>query len=127
MKTSPAVKEAAIQRLRALLKPGTKVWTILRHVSSSGMSRCIDLVTLVHDRRFKEIRPYYITNLVGDLLEHKQHDRGGLIVHGCGQDMGFMLVYDVGRALWPEGTKVKGRTPAAAERDGWYALNHGWL
>lgn len=39
-------KEEAIQELRNILKPGDRVYTILRSVSRSGMSRCIDFYAI---------------------------------------------------------------------------------
>ena len=37
-------RQDAIERLRSMLAPGDSVYTILRHVSRSGMSRSISLV-----------------------------------------------------------------------------------
>lgn len=36
-------RQEAIQHLRELIKPGDKVYTVLRHVSRSGMTRGIDV------------------------------------------------------------------------------------
>ena len=43
-KAQMAERDEAIANLREILKPGDTVYTILRHVSKSGMSRVIDAV-----------------------------------------------------------------------------------
>jgi hypothetical protein len=50
-------------------------------------------------------------------------DRQGIKIGGCGMDMGFSLVYDLGRTLYPRGFKVNGR----GRKDGGYALKQEWL
>ena len=97
--------------LRKILQPGQTVYTILRHVSASGMSRRISLTT-IHDGELRRL-----DNLVADLLDYRQHKHEGLIVTGCGMDMGFGLVYNLGAALWPDGT------PDSTGG----ALKHSWL
>ena len=52
----------------------------------------------------------------------------GLVVGGAGMDMGFSIVYDLGRSLWPNGTDVPhGRRNGQPDSAGGYALNHQWL
>jgi hypothetical protein len=58
----------------------------------------------------------------------KQSNNGGLVVGGCGMDMGFHTVYTLGRYLWPKGTrKPHGTRNGAPDKDGGYALKHSWL
>jgi len=38
-------------------------------------------------------------------------DRWGLKVNGCGMDMCFSTVYNLGRALFPEGFGERGKMP----------------
>lgn len=100
-------------QLRKWLKPGSTVWTILRHVSSSGMSRRITCIAIVKGE------PLDIGGYVADVTGHRRNDSdGALVVNGCGMDMGFSIVYNLSRTLWPKGHKG---------RDGGYALNHRWL
>jgi hypothetical protein len=58
-------------------------------------------------------------------------DREGLKVSGCGMDMGFAVVHELGRALFPEGFKVEGvgrnGDTSGWDRDGGYALKHRWI
>lgn len=110
----------AIKQLRALgIKPGVTIDCILRHVSQSGMMRHISLYYKKCD----------ITRLAAIVLDYKIHDRdGGIKIGGCGMDMGFALIYNLGYALWPHGTRrphgIRNRQP---DTSGGYALKHNWL
>lgn len=105
-----------------LIAPGTTVYTQLRHTSASGMQRRISL-HVVHEGRIR-----CIDTLAADLMGDKTHKDGGIVVNGCGMDMGFHLVYCLGAALWPEGTpEPHGQRDGAPDSDGGYALRHEWL
>lgn len=116
-------KEAAIRELKKKLKPGDDVYTIVRHVARSGMSRSIDL----YIARKREI--ISITWLVSKALEENiDRNHGGIRIAGCGMDMGFALVYDMGRVMWPKGTrKPHGTRNGVPDTDGGYALKQRWL
>ncbi len=119
-------KTEAISQLRKLVKPGRTVYGIIRHVSSSGMTRNIDFY-VIHKGE-----PYFLTYYIGKALgyRHDYRGRGGLVVQGCGMDMVFSVVYDLGRTLWPKGFtparhKLHGRNGSPAtehDSDGGYAL-----
>lgn len=116
----------AQEHLREMLRPGDTVYTILRHVSRSGMSRRISCVVVVDD----EARD--ITGAVGLATGYRistKHE--GLIVNGAGMDMGFAVVYDLGRTLYPEGFDTPAgyvrNEPMTHDPDGGYALRHRWL
>jgi hypothetical protein len=110
--------------LRKLLKPGTTVYTILNHCSTSGMSRSISLAIGQKDGSIHKL-DYLVATAKGVHIDEKH---GGLKVSGCGMDMGFHLVYDLGRMLWPHGTtKPHGMRNGAPDKDGGYALKHTWL
>ena len=115
-----AQKEQAKQHLRKLLKPGQTVYTILRHRSASGMSRRISLVIPTKDGI--QSLDYWVAQAQGESTDQKN---GGLKVSGSGMDMGFHLVYNLGRMLYPQGVK-KGRG-GQPDKDGGYAFNHQWL
>lgn len=112
--------------LRDILKPGDKVYTLLRSVSASGMTRRISVLAAVMEeqtgadgkcRRVPTIRD--LSFMVATALGYSQHDEtGAVVVGGCGMDMGFHVVYSLGSRLWPEGTK---------KPNGGYALRHEWL
>lgn len=129
----------AVERLRELLKPGDTVYTILRSCSRSGMSRHISLV--VHSEYNGKPTMFDISWLVARAGDYRlNRDDGGLVVSGCGMDMGFDLVYNLGRDLWPNGYECPGKhcqsnahtngdrdyTPHK-HNDGGYALKHSWL
>jgi hypothetical protein len=120
----------AIRDLRKMLKPGDTVYTVLRHVSASGMTRGIDLYII------RKNVPVWITAYVGHAIDSPQslkdwREQRGLRVQGCGMDMGFHVVYSLGCALFPKGFKVEGRgrngDTSGHDNDGGYALNQKWL
>jgi len=67
----------------------TRVYTILRHVSSSGMSRIIDMFYI---KNGSPVRIHFGTGMVFTKRENKSDDKAGFKVSGCGMDMGFHLV-----------------------------------
>jgi hypothetical protein len=108
--------------LLKMVKPNTKVYTMLRSVSSSGMSRRISLF-VIHKGELR-----CIDHMVATVMGNKVSDKGGIQVNGCGMDMGFHLVYNLGRYLWPKGTKrPHGTRNGAPDKDGGYALKHSWI
>lgn len=120
------IKEAE-EILRKWLKPGDTVFTVLRHVSSSGMTRRIDLY------KFENNEPVYLSGYAAKVLGDRRHKDGGIVVGGCGMDMGFHLVYSLSRRLFPGGFDLpkgkRGRNgdTSGHDNDGGYALNHRWL
>lgn len=98
MAVSKKEQTAAQDRLRTWLKPGDTVHCILRSVSRSGMSRVIDLVKITPGG----------TSALGYnaalAMDYRfDSDRQGIKISGCGMDMGFELVYQLGHCLWPTG------------------------
>lgn len=121
-----AWREDAKRELRALLKPGDTVHCVLRNVSRSGMSREISLFIATKEKGKPAIRD--ITWLVCQSKGEERGRHGGIVAHGCGMDMGFAEVYNLGFRLWPNGTrKAHGTRNGKPDRDGGYALNHNWL
>jgi hypothetical protein len=99
-KTLQAVdKEIARMRLREILAAQEKptIYTVLRHVSSSGMSRDISLKT-VQDGELIDIT-YTAAEALGDKSKRKDC-RSVIRVSGCGMDMGFHLVYSLSSVLY---------------------------
>lgn len=129
------VNEEVRKELLKKLKPGQMVYTILRHCSASGMSREISVMALCPttiykgDKTYKVIRPHILDGLIVRLDNGwKIGTHGGIKVGGCGMDMGFHLVYCLGLALWPKGTKKPhGTRNGEPDRDGGYALKQQWL
>ena len=102
--TSPAVppayvlaavkRERAKDQLRETLLPGSTAYTILRQVSSSGLSRHISVIGPDHE---------YLDGLVALALDYPTARDGSLRIGGCGMDMGFAVVYDLSVTLYPHG------------------------
>ena len=104
MNAEQTERTEALARLRTWVKPGDTVYTVLRHVSRSGQQRSISLVVLEDDGRGNGPEPREIDGTVARALGMTfDRDRGGVKVGGAGMDMGFEVVYNLGRALWPEG------------------------
>ena len=116
-------KQQAKNQLLELIKPNDTVYTILRKVSSSGMQRSISLHII------KDNRILCLDYDVSLLTHYKLDTKGqGLIVKGCGMDMGFDLVYNLGCALWPAGTpEPHGTRNGEPDTDGGYALKQQWI
>src|SRR3990167_7127820 len=100
MKYSKSEIEESLTKLREWIKPGDTVYTVLRHVSRSGMSRNISVVLIDGDAM---LHPNHaVACVTGSTLV-----RGGMNdaikMGGCGMDMGFALVYDLSARLWPNG------------------------
>lgn len=113
-------KQDAIAKLHDLLKPGDTVYTILRHVSRSGMSRRISLVTADH------VDLDYFIDKAG--FVRQSSSAPGLVATNCGMDMGFSLVYNLGARMWPNGTpEPHGTRNGEPDSDGGYALKQRWL
>lgn len=107
------LSDEARDLLRKILNPGDTIYTVLRQVSRSGMSRRIDLYKLVDGDAV------YLSGYAASILGDKLHKDGGVIVAGCGMDMGFHLVQNLSIALFCE--------PGKYTHDGAYALKHRWL
>lgn len=114
-------------------KGGRKVYCILRHTSKSGMMRVIDFFALVPRTKAEGqgVGVFYLSGMIAKELGYPRSAKhSGLIVRGAGMDMGFHVVYSLGRKLFPEGDgrTVTGRNgDKAAETDGGYLLKHEWL
>jgi hypothetical protein len=124
-------REWAKDQLRETLPPGSTAYTILRQVSSSGMSRHISVSGPDHE---------YLDGLVALALDYPTAKDGSLRVGGCGMDMGFAVVSDLSYALYPHGFDCLGEhcpsnDHSNGDRDytshhhssGDYALRQWWL
>ena len=142
----------AIEKLRKFINPGDTVFTKLNHVSKSGMMRVIDVFVIKDNEplRFS----WSVADAIGATYDRKHE---GVKVTGCGMDMGFAIVYDMGRVMFPDGFGIEGNYPNGSkgrpttkemaakaieigatfrgrngdssgwDNDGGYALNHRWL
>lgn len=100
-----AEREEATKRLREILKPGDRVYTVLRKVSSNGMSRQIDVYVIQNNR------PRWLTSLVAKACGFRRASGGdgALQVGGAGMDMGFHVVYSLSHTVFRDGFKCTGK------------------
>lgn len=143
-KQQQSERDEAIARLKETLKPGDTVYTQLKHVSRSGMQRVIQLLVLeIAGHNGKQTpEPRWIGYTAAKVLQMRyDRDREGIVIGGCGMDMGFALVYDLARTLFPDGFVCVGKhcpsndhsngdrnyRPHKHTGNGGYALCHRWL
>lgn len=110
MKPTKADIEEARATLLRYLSPGSTVFTITRSVSRSGMRRVISPVVFAAGE--DPSRPIHATpsHAVAVLTGMAMHDKGGqygVVVNGCGMDMGFHLVHTLSYALFGRGDALK--------------------
>jgi hypothetical protein len=108
------IEDAKKQLLAHYVSEGSTVYTVLRSVSSSGMSRTLSL-KVAKDGKILDLTYYAGTVLDWPIVE--VNGSRALRVGGCGMDMGFHTVYTLSRALFRE----EGNT-----KDAGYLLNHAW-
>lgn len=134
----------AIDELFECLTIGQTIFTVNKSTSRSGMSHNIEVFIGSDNRGMPSIRN--ITYLVSMLFDLKRDSITGTIrLTGCGTDVGNELVYNIGRAIYPEGFMCTGkqdwpgRCPSNEHsngdmdytwhrhKDGGYAFRHAWL
>lgn len=118
-KWSKQQTEEWLAEMRADLKPGDTLHTIVRKVAPSGMSRHIDVYRFrcVEGKVVKDWLSPRVAAVCGFTFDEKMEC---LRVNGCGMDMCFHVVYTLGRVLWPEGYADH---RGDVRRDGGYALH----
>ena len=97
------------ETLMRLVKPGDTIFTILRHVSQSGMSR--DISAIIIDEKGNK---YHLDWSISRVLGYPLSKGEGVKVGGCGMDMGFALVNSLSYALFNE-YQCTGEKCAAAD------------
>lgn len=113
----------AFLRDQVKLVPGDTVYTVLRNVARSGMTRWIDFYVIRDGDPWRI--SYHIAKAAGYTYDNK---RESVKVGGCGMDMGFSVVYNLGATLWPTGTpEPHGRRNGEPDSAGGYALKHRWI
>jgi len=104
------------------------IYTKVDKVSSSGMSRLISCYIATDAGEIINIS-YPVSQITGYKLD--KHQRS-LRVGGCGMDMCFAVVYQLGRVLFPNGFIPKyhnkydrnGTPNDVLDTDGGYSLNY---
>lgn len=91
-------KNEAIAKLREMYKPGGTVTTTIYHVSRSGMMRCIGVLS--NGTEGPEDISYLVAAATGSKVSR---NHGGVILNGCGMDMGFALACNLSHVLFRDG------------------------
>tara|TARA_Y100000114_G_scaffold149361_1_gene163424 strand:- start:599 stop:1033 length:435 start_codon:yes stop_codon:yes gene_type:complete len=82
----------------------TTIWALCRHVSSGGATRVLSFFVV------KDNTIICIDWFLQDFLGYKPHKKiDGVVVKGCGMDMGFHTVYSLSRKLYDDGYRFKHR------------------
>ena len=130
-RAAQADKDESIKILQGLCPPGTEIVCVLAHCSRSGMRREIKLYAVTSGGL------EYIAGHAARALGDRRGPRDGIIVDGCGMDMGFHLVNALSYTL--HGHKPVGADAEKADADGGsmkarpghyrpgYSLTHRWL
>lgn len=106
------------RKLHSILKPGDIVSVVQRHVSRSGMMRRLSLF-VSHGGEILDIT-WHAARVMGDPVKQRGAyvQDAGMVVEGCGMDMHFETVYNLGRALFPDGFgALEGTAPNGKDMD----------
>ncbi len=128
-------KQEAIEHLNANIKPGDKLFTQIRHVSASGMSRDVSVYQV------RDGEPINISGTVAEVIGGKfNRDYCAIRVGGCGFDAGFEVVYQLSYALHGKGFECIGQNCPSNDhsngdrdytphmhKEGGYSLRHNRL
>lgn len=122
-KAKQTERDEAIKELRAMLKPGDTVYTLVRRVARSGMSRDISLFVM----KGGELQgiTYTAAMAMGDRMS-RDRSHNAIAVGGCGMDMCFATVYNLAATIFRGMPDSKG--PPRKHRNGPSSGDHGyWL
>ncbi len=99
------------ETLKRFFPKGSTVYTVLRHVSSSGMTRDIGIVGINNDPTMEgQLRTFHPNYMVACLLglKHEANDwRDSVRIKGCGMNMAFEIVYRLASILYGDGYALK--------------------
>lgn len=96
-KAQKSEREEYLNKLREIVKPGDTLWTCVRSAARSGLSRKITVHKIGEDGEVYDWSGW-VANALG-----LRRDDTGIIVTGCGMDMGFWLIYELSARMWPNG------------------------
>ena len=135
----------AKETLLNILEPGDTIYTVLRNVSRSGMTRSIDVYSMKCDGGAFSKR--WLSRLVAKAIDTTFDERREAVkVGGCGMDMGYHIVNCLGYELYPDGFECTGCDERGHDRcpsndhsngdrsykphhhnSGGYAFHHEWI
>jgi len=124
-------QENSVILLKKYLKPGDTLYTVLRHVSKSGMYRAIDCYSIkcVKGKVEKQWLSYLVAKAIRERFDERWEAIG---VSGGGMDMGYYLMMGLSYTLHGHNPKGDGgKSPGVSPRPGHYqagySLNHEWI
>lgn len=145
-KETEAARAQSITLLKGWIRPGDTVTTVLRHVSTSGMYRAIDVYKFEDVTATGRVSKYWLSFHVSRAVGFKFDERRNAVgVSGVGMDMGFHIVYALSSVLFRDNfycigegcpsndhnngdiSREDGKLQNYRHRDGGYALRHEWL
>ena len=104
--TADDVAHAREMLTRFGVTPGARLYTMISHVSRSGMQRRVRVfVAIVGEDGKPEIAE--LTCFAAKVAGYSLRE-GDIIVGGCGFDAGHDVVYNLGRALYPDAVRPRG-------------------
>ena len=107
----------ARESLEKWLKPGATLLTVIKNVSRSGMQRTIQVLFL--SPRGSDVDVIYLGWNIAKFLGMRYDDkREGIVVNGCGMDMGFHIINNLSMALF---------CPDKYDHDAAYSLKQRWI
>ncbi len=101
----------SLTRLKQVLKRGDTVYTVLRHVSRSGMQRHIDVYVI------RDNKPIHLSYHIAEVLDYKITG-SSIEIRDYATDMGVYIIYNLSVALF---------CPKKWDKDAAYALKQEWL
>ena len=107
------------QLLEYFVKEGDTIYTVLRSVAPSGMSRTMSL-KVAKNGKIQDLT--YYASVVLDYPLVEVNGSRAIRVGGAGMDFGFHVVYSLARVLFRE--KYEGQPKAV---DAGYSLDQAWL
>lgn len=95
--------DVELLQLRKLAPAGSTIYTIVRDVSRSGMTRWISPIAIIDGE------PHHLAAYASRVLGRKWRNDQSVKCSGCGMDMGFELVYSIAQAIWGDGYALNQR------------------
>ena len=105
-------QKQAIEYLKSIIDEGDTIYYVVKQVSNSGMYRHITFYKFGVKDEFREgedrVEPYWLTRTMCVALDYRFKDKTGCMgVSGCGMDMGFSVIHNLGHVLFNDGYKLK--------------------
>ena len=108
------------QLLEYFVKEGDTIYTVLRSVAPSGMSRTMSLKVATDKGVIQDLT--YYASIVLDYPLVEVNGSRAIRVGGAGMDLGFHVVYSLALVLFRD--KYEGQPDAV---DAGYSLSQAWL